>query len=269
MTAATTGPGTPYAFNNDKPTAGSLLDALAEILDEFSHVRLAQAGVKEGARCLEVGAGAGSIAAWMADQVGPSGEVIALDIKPQHVRPHPGVTVQRNNISVDPLPDGEFDVIHARAVLQHLPDREAVLAKLTGALKPGGAVVIEELESGWSRSVLAAPDYARAQEVFAAYETALTKVLTSSGNDQTWCRRVHGVMRDLKLTDVDTQSWQRSFKGGTGMCRLAYSGSTELHDRLVEAGMAADDLDTMRHLAMDPELVLRGMLLLSTIGRKA
>src|ERR1041384_429460 len=109
------GPDSPYAFNNDKPTAGSLLDALSEILDEFSQVRLTQAGVTEGARCLEVGAGSGSIAAWMADQAGPSGEVIALDIKPQHVRPHPGVTIQRNNVSTDPLPDGEFDVIHARA----------------------------------------------------------------------------------------------------------------------------------------------------------
>ena len=268
MTAATTGPDTPYAFNNDKPTAGSLLDALAVILDEFSQVRLLEAGVEEGARCLEVGAGAGSIAAWMADQVGPSGEVIALDIKPQHVRPHPGVVVQRNNISVDPLPEGEFDVIHARAVLQHLPDREEVLAKLAGALKPGGALVIEELESGWSRSVLASPD-PRAPEIFAAYESALTSVLTSAGNDQTWARRKHGVMRDIKLTDVDTQSWQRSFNGGTGMCLLAYSGSTELHDRLVAAGMAAADLETMRRLAMDPDLVLRGMLLLSTIGRKA
>lgn len=267
MTAATHGPDSPYAFNNDKPTAGSLLDALSEILDEFSQVRLAQSGVTTGARCLEVGAGAGSVAAWMADQVGPSGEVIALDIKPQHVRPYPGVTIQQNDVSADPLPSGEFDVIHARAVLQHLPDREEVLAKLVGALKPGGAVVVEELEPGWSRAVLATPD-PRAYDVFTAYETALTKVLRSSGNDPMWCRRVHGVMRDLKLTGVDTQGWQRSFAGGTGQCKLAYSGSTELNDRLVAAGMAQQDLDLMRTLAMNPDLVLRGMLLLSTIGRK-
>jgi len=269
MTAATRGPASPYAFNNDKPTAGNLLDALSEMLDPFTQIRLHQAGIVPGSRCLEIGAGRGSIAAWMADQVGPSGEVIATDIKPQHITPHEGVTVLEHNILTDALPEGEFDIVHARAVLQHLPERREVLARLAGALRPGGAVVIEELDSRWSTSVLATPEE-RAYDVFAKYEKALEAVLRKAGNDPTWNRQVLRAMRDVGLREVNTEAWQRSFEGGTGICRLAYAGSTELQDKLISTGeISAEDLEVLRAVAIDPSTVLRGMLLVSTIGRKA
>ena len=92
MTASTQE--TPYTFNHDQPTAFDLLDRLAVILDDFSRDQLRHAGLRAGARCLEVGAGAGTLAHWMADQTGPTGEVIATDVKPQHVRAHQGVTVR-------------------------------------------------------------------------------------------------------------------------------------------------------------------------------
>jgi ubiquinone/menaquinone biosynthesis C-methylase UbiE len=260
-------PHTPYAFDNDEPTAADMLGALGAMMDEFTIARLNKIGVAPDARCLEVGAGAGTIAVWLAEQVGPTGSVIATDLKPQHVPAHPRLTVLQHNVVTDPLPEGPFDIIHARAVLQHLPQRHAVLAKLAGALAPGGALIVEEMEAGWSRSVLATPD-PRAFEIFAEYEKALTQVLVSAGNDQTWNRLKHAAMIDLGLEDVDTQSWQGSFAGGTGVCLLAYAGSAELRERLVEAGMKPDDIDDMRRLALDPRLVLRGIMLLSTVGRK-
>jgi protein-L-isoaspartate O-methyltransferase len=260
-------PGTPYAFDNDEPTAADMLGALGATLDQFSTARLLEAGVAPGMRVLEVGAGAGTIAVWLADQVGETGSVLATDLKPQHVPAHPNLTTIQHNVVTEPLPEGPFDVIHVRAVLQHLPQRREVLAKLADALAPGGVLVVEELEAGWARSVLATPD-PRAYEVFAEYEKALTQVLVAFGNDQTWNRMKHAAMLELGLEDVDTQGWQGSFVGGTGVCLLAYSGSKELHDRLVGFGMKADDLEFLRRIALDPRLVLRGIMLLSTTGRK-
>jgi ubiquinone/menaquinone biosynthesis C-methylase UbiE len=267
MTTATRDPESPYTFSNDVPTAGQMLGALGEMFDEFTARRLIAAGVKEGARCLEVGAGAGTVATWMAEQVGSTGEVIATDLKPQHIAAHPRLTILQHNVITDPLPDGQFDVIHARAVLQHLPQRVEVLAKLIAALKPGGAVVIEEMETRWGSSVLATPD-PRAYEIFTRYESAILSVLKSNGNDPTWARGVHAAMREQGLTEVDTEGWQRSWSGGSGVTLVAYSGSTELRDRLIQAGMPAEDLDVMATLTLDPRLVMRGILLLSTTGRK-
>ncbi|MFI5893976.1 class I SAM-dependent methyltransferase [Actinoplanes sp. NPDC051513] len=259
--------GTPYVFSNDRPTAAPLLDALGQMHDPFTTSRLTEAGVTPGSRWLEIGAGAGTIAAWLADQVGPDGEVIATDVRPQHIRTHSGVTVLEHNILTDPLPAGEFDGIHARAVLQHLPARREVLARLAGALKPGGVLVVEEMEPNWSRSVLATPDE-ELHEVVAHYETALTHVLRTAGNDPTWCRSVFGAMEDIGLDEVDMKSWQGSWRGGTGAALLAWAGSTEQRERLIAAGMAAGDLDLLAELALDPRVVLRGILLLSTMGRR-
>ncbi len=257
----------PYTFNNDEPTAADRLGALSQMLDEFTTRRLLKAGVRPGIRCLEVGAGAGTIAAWLADEVGPSGTVIATDIKPQHVPTRSNLQVLVHNVVTDPLPKGPFEVIHARAVLQHLPERDQVLANLAAQLAPGGALVVEELEANWGASVLATPDPA-VQDIFARYGDALRRTLEAAGNDPTWCRRVFAAMEGIGLTDVDTEAWQRSWRGGTGSCLLAYSGSKELRPKLLAVGMAAEELDTMARVAMDPRLVLRGMLLVSTLGRR-
>lgn len=261
-------PGTPYAFSNDRPTAARLLEALGQMHDPFTTSRLTAAGAAPGQRWLEIGAGAGTIAGWLAEQVGPEGEVIATDVRPQHIAEHAGVTAIQHNIVSDPMPEGLFDGIHARAVLQHLPERYELLEKLAGALKPGGVLVIEEMEAGWSKSVLATPD-PRLHDVMASYETGLQTVLRTAGNDPTWCRSIFGAMENIGLVDVDMQSWQGSWRGGTGASLLAWAGSTEQREKLIAGGMTGEDLDLLAELSLDTRTVLRGILLLSTVGRKA
>ncbi|MEV0824911.1 class I SAM-dependent methyltransferase [Nonomuraea rubra] len=261
-------PATPYAFDNDAPHADELLGSLGEMCDEYTTARLDRLGVAEGARCLEVGAGAGTIAAWLADRVGPQGEVIATDVKPQHVRPHPRLTVMRHNVAVDPMPAGSFDLIHARAVLQHLPQRREVLARLAGSLAPGGVLLVEELEARWAGAVLDTPD-PRAHEVFAAYEDGIRAVLRANGNDPYWGRQVHAAMTATGLTRVETEAWQRSWHGGTGVGLLAHFGSRELAPQLVQAGMAAEELRLLAGISLDPRVVMLGIPLLSTSGVRA
>ena len=47
----------------------------------------------------------------------------------------------------DPLPGSTFDLVHARLILVHLPERERALANMAGALKPRGWLVCEEFDS--------------------------------------------------------------------------------------------------------------------------
>jgi trans-aconitate methyltransferase len=56
------------------------------------------------------------------------------------------------------LPEGGFDLIHARLVLNWLPERLSVLDKLVKALKPGGWLLIEDYDTQLVPMEMAAPD---------------------------------------------------------------------------------------------------------------
>jgi tRNA A58 N-methylase Trm61 len=84
-----------YVFQNTKDDSERRrLQAIEAIFDPSSRRRIVAAGIKPGAVCLEVGAGAGSLMRWMAQQVGPSGRVTAVDINPRFLtKPPANVTV--------------------------------------------------------------------------------------------------------------------------------------------------------------------------------
>jgi hypothetical protein len=64
-----------YALANEWERAERRLRALEATYDPVTKRRLAARGVADGWNCLEVGAGAGSIARWLGEQVGPTGEI--------------------------------------------------------------------------------------------------------------------------------------------------------------------------------------------------
>lgn len=134
-----------YQLGHEWEHERARLSRLEQGMDPGTLRALDTIGVKPGWRCLEVGGGGGSIAAWLAGAVGTSGEVLATDLQTSFMDALdiPGLTVQTHNIVTDPLPENHYDLIHARAVLEHVPEREAALAKMVKALKPGGWLALE------------------------------------------------------------------------------------------------------------------------------
>jgi 2-polyprenyl-3-methyl-5-hydroxy-6-metoxy-1,4-benzoquinol methylase len=116
------------------------LAGLSAQFDQVTVRHLGAVGVGSGWHCLEIGAGAGSIADWLAVTVGAAGRVMVTDIDTRFLGnvavPH--VEVVRHDVTSDPIEQDAFDLVHVRAVLEHVPDPGEVVARLVRALRPSG-----------------------------------------------------------------------------------------------------------------------------------
>jgi len=135
-----------------------------------------------------VGGGGGSIAAWLSQRVGSRGRVVVNDINTRFLETlhQPNLEVRRHNIVTNALPEASFDLVHARLVLMHLPEREAVLTRLVAALKPGGWLVDEEFDA---LALRADPELISSEEVLKSV-TAFHRVLTQRGVDLRFGRQL-------------------------------------------------------------------------------
>lgn len=128
------------------------LTLLEEIFDPLSRQR--RAFVQPGWRCLEVGAGRGSMAVWLAQQVGANGRVVATDVDTTYLNQHrlPNLEVHRHDIlsdSLDTLEPGSFDLVCARLVLFWLAGKQEVaIRRMVECLRPGGWLLDEDGDWG-------------------------------------------------------------------------------------------------------------------------
>jgi SAM-dependent methyltransferase len=258
-----------YAFGNDDQVSARRHDYLGEMFDGETVRRLSELGDLTGRRCLEIGAGGGSIAGWLARAAGPAGRVLATDINTRFLPMDPPYDVLRHDLAADPVPDGPWDLIHARLVLLHLPRRREILRQLAAALAPGGALVLEDFESTFRKSVLAAPSPEAASLIDIYHRTLVERVLPPHGNDPTWAGEVHAAMLAEGLTDVETYVHARSWRGGTAGALLIAANVAQAREGFRAAGLTDAQLEEVEKLASDPRLVVRAMLLYSTIGRRS
>ena len=139
-------------FWSDHQAADELarLKLIEQFNDPSTFRQLDGIGVAEGWRCLEVGAGGGSVVRWLSQRVGPAGAVVAIDLDVRFLGDisAQNVEVQRGDITQDPLEPSSYDLVHARNVLMHLRDPLAVLRRMTAALRPGGWLMIEDVDNG-------------------------------------------------------------------------------------------------------------------------
>ena len=117
--------------------------------DSFTIKHLEATGIGQGWRCLEIGAGGGSIAGWLGDRVGATGSVVATDVDLQRLGDLGApVEVRRHDIAREGLESAAYDLVHCRLVLQHLTEPVVALQKMATAVAPGGWLVIEEGDFG-------------------------------------------------------------------------------------------------------------------------
>jgi len=223
-----------YAFDNAAAQTPARFSALAGIFDPGTERHLSALGVGKGWRCLEVGGGGGSIAAWLCDRVGRAGRVVATDLDTRFLEQLElrNLEVRRQNLVADALPEGPFDLVHVRLVLMHLPEREAVLARLVDALSPGGWLLVEEFDSVSARSD---PEINPAEGYLKSFR-ALLDVLSDSGVDLRYGRLLPGRLRAHGLRDVMAEGRTFMWPGRSIGTELMRANLEQLRDTMIESG---------------------------------
>jgi SAM-dependent methyltransferase len=258
---------TRYAFDNAHGETRERFPALADLYDDETIRCLQEVGVGPGWQCLEVAAGGGSIARWLASQVGTSGRVLATDLDTRFLESltDPELEVLRHDIARDPLPDTAFDLVHARLILVHVPERELALAKMAGALKPGGSLVCEEFDS---LSMQADPAL-HPEECPLKAQTAMQRVLASRGANTRYGRDLAARMRAHGLVDIRAQGRMAMWHGGSAGARLFRANFEQLREELVRIGllMPAELDDDLARLD-DPRTLFPSPVMWTVCGRR-
>jgi SAM-dependent methyltransferase len=141
-------PGYAFAYAPDDEERARL-DLLEGWAGPLTTRQLGGVPLQPGWRCLDVGAGGGSVTRQLSAQVGSNGTVVATDRDPRFLVQLPAnVEVRTHDVARDELEAGHYDLVHTRLLLMHLAEPAAVLARLVAALRPGGWLVVAEADWG-------------------------------------------------------------------------------------------------------------------------
>lgn len=235
-----------YLLDNQQAEAGQRFDALSVLFNPstFRHARAV--GLEVGWRVWEVGAGSSSAPAWFAEQVGSEGHVLATDIDTSWLEDDDlGYEIRRHEVGLDPPPAGPFDLVHARLVLVHVPQRAQALAAMIAALRPGGWLLLEEADP--ALQPLVCPDESGAQQQLAnKLKHGFRALLAQRGVDLAYGRTLPRLLRDAGLSEVQSDAYFPM--GGPACTELERATVEQLRERLVAAGLATET-EIEQHLA--------------------
>jgi SAM-dependent methyltransferase len=201
-------------------------------------------GIQKGWRCLEVGAGQGSIARWLAEQVGPQGWVVATDITLRFLTEMqlPNVEVRQHDVRTVPLEPGTYHLVHCRAVLIHMPEPQLVVRRMVEALQIGGWLLIGEPDL--SSLCAADPTHPLAASFDRQYREICDRIARAKLADPYLGRRVRGLLEDAGLTAIESEGVSRIVRGGGVDARRNYMSLQVFMERGILSQTEYADLES-------------------------
>ena len=219
-----------YVLRHHLKGEGVRLDLMSELLDPMHRRYIEALGVvRPGVRTLEVGCGNGSISAWLAERVSPSGTAVAVDLDLSLIRVRmQNLEVRQADILAGPVERGAFDLVTARAVLHHIADPETAISNMIASLREGGALLLIE------------PDFlpvsvAEPQEVRAFWDGWLAWS-RERGIDYHIGRTLALRVASLGLTKISGTAETAIYNGGSSWADYWIQTVTELRGDLISSG---------------------------------
>jgi len=252
-----------YVWQHGLSGEADRLRLMSDVLDPSSRFHLDRIGVAAGWRCLEIGAGNGSVSQWLAGRVGPHGHVLATDLRPDLMQHIAGgnIDVAAFDVVHDEPPGAPFDLVGIRALLHHLPERRAVVSRMVRWLKPGGWLFVQEPDFYPTWTV----EPQSQKELWAAF----IRWAESHRIDYYVGRKVPAWLQEEGLSDINSEGHAMLYNGGSDFARWWDYGLREVAERLKSEGGVADAaLDEFFTLARDPDYWTTTIAFTATTGRK-
>jgi SAM-dependent methyltransferase len=208
-----------FTSTGSSSTERERLRLLATCFDPKTIALFEMQPIQAGWDVLEVGAGDGSIARWLAKAVGVDGRVVATDTDRRlglaEFPPLPSedkVQLIYHDVGNDPLPPQTFDCVHTRSLLHLLPNRQDVLSSFARCLKPGGRVVIEEID--------ASPALQSPLEPYGSVWRVLAEKASSLGIDLVFGASALSSLHRAGFEHTQSVSYSLELRGASSLARL-------------------------------------------------
>jgi SAM-dependent methyltransferase len=225
-----------YVLSHDLEGERQRLALMSELLDPTERRNIQQLGLRPGWRCLEVGSGNGSIAQWLASQVGASGHVVASDLDTSFIAEltAPNLEVRQLDIVRGTVEQNHYDLVVTRAVLHHLVNPKLVLERMLGALKPGGTLLVTEPDM--LPATVAEPGVIR------KFWHGWFRWAASAGIDYFIGSKIPAILDELGLEQISATGETALFNGGSAWATYLVETIRELRPKLAELGHVSDEI---------------------------
>jgi hypothetical protein len=236
-----------YLLDNRQTEAGVRFDALSALFDPSTFRHVLRLGIGPGWRCWEVGAGGPNVSAFLSDQVGTTGSVIATDIDVSWMGSVPASRFQVlvHDVGRDDPPPGPFDLVHARLVLVHVRERGRALDHMVESLRPGGWVLVEDADPAL-QPLTCIDEWGPEQRLANKLRRDFRTLLTERGADTAYGRTLPRALRSAGLVDVSADAY---FPVTGPDCTILERATVlQMRGRLVDEGLATEE-EIDRHLA--------------------
>jgi len=250
------------------------LRLLSQVMGPSTRRLLETVGIPAGAACLDVGCGGGDVTRELARAVGPSGRVVGVDLD------ETGLTLARretrqvglSNVSFEAgdVTDWEsgrsFDVVYTRFLLPHLADPLRLLTSVRRHLRPGGVMIVEDIDF---RGHFAEPACAALER----YVDLYTASVLARGADPYIGPRLPEMLRAAGFGDISLSLFHPvALSGGIkdlSCITLEYIAETVLGDKRIDEVELRQTISELRSYSDDPCTVLGGPRVFQAWGRNA
>jgi len=268
-------------LSRDYPLGGTQIEEerlIRQATDYEPRARLLldRIGIQSGTNVADIGCGPLGILHLLSERVGPLGRIVGLEREPRFAararaeiarRGLTNVSVVNGDALATTLKKECFDLVYERLVMINVSARETMLAEMLSLLRPGGTVVLEEVDNvSW----LCQPAHPSWDAILHAFHA----VFQTDGGDPFVGRRLPELLRAAGVQDIQVAMYVDLASPGEYPRMHLVSLFDSVRDRVLSMGLLKDEEATAHREALvahlsDPSTTVIDKLRVQAWGRKS